>query len=337
MQETPNPAAVHVDVSTAERPAQSRASWLRGGVSLTQSATADGGHDMKKMALSLFQPMTMTALVLLWALAPDSMAHNPWTLVTVNFLVMGIVLGLEFVAERHVNWRISGREFATDLFYTIFMATAIAELTKLLCDQPLGRVKHALGIATPWVAHLPFVLQVFLVLFLIEFGQYWMHKAMHYTFLWWSHAVHHHITQMNAMKGAVGNPTELFLITLSVVALFDVPISAVFCALSIGNLVGACIHSNVRYDSPRWYNFFFNTIEAHSLHHSVRYEDTRCNYAGTLIIIDRLFGTFRSGESEIVGMDDRKRLTIPQQWIYTFRPLIAAIRGRQRSSASVLT
>jgi sterol desaturase/sphingolipid hydroxylase (fatty acid hydroxylase superfamily) len=291
---------------------------------------------MRKIALSLFQPVMVATIVLFWAIAPASLTHNPWTLVTMNFVVMGIVLALEFVAERHASWRINRRELATDLFYTIFMATAIAELTKLLCDQPLGLAKHALGMTTLWVGNLPFVAQVLLVLFLIEFGQYWMHKAMHHTFLWYSHAVHHHITQMNALKGAVGNPTELFLITLSVVALFDVPETAVFAAVSIGNLVGACIHSNVRYDSPRWYNFFFTTIEAHSLHHSAAsYEDTRCNYAGTLIIIDRVFGTFRAGESEIVGQDERKRLTIPQQWIFTFRPLIAALRGRQGSSASV--
>jgi sterol desaturase/sphingolipid hydroxylase (fatty acid hydroxylase superfamily) len=291
---------------------------------------------VKKIAFSLFQPVTMGLIVLFYAVAPASLAQNPWTLIAVNFLVLAIVVALEFINERHVSWRTNGREFATDLFYTIFMATVIAELTKKLADEPLGLVKHALGITTPWAMHLPFVLQVFLVLFLIEFGQYWMHKAMHHTFLWWSHAVHHHITQMNAMKGAVGNPTELFLITLSVVALFDVPVSAVFCALSIGNLVGACIHSNVRYDSPRWYNFFFTTIEAHSLHLSAAsFEATRCNYAGTLIIIDRLFGTFREGESELVGQDERKRLTIPQQWSYTFRPLMAAIKGRPSGSASV--
>jgi sterol desaturase/sphingolipid hydroxylase (fatty acid hydroxylase superfamily) len=291
---------------------------------------------MKRAFFSVFQPVTMAVLVLFWALAPASLAQNPLTLVAVNFLVLAIVVALEFVNERHVSWRTNGREFATDLFYTILMATAIAELTKKLADEPLGMLKHALGITTPWVMHLPFVLQVFLVLFLIEFGQYWMHKAMHYTFLWWSHAVHHHITQMNAMKGAVGNPTELFLITLSVVALFDAPVSAVFCALSIGNLVGACIHSNVRYDSPRWYNFIFTTIEAHSLHHSASsYEDTRCNYAGTLIIIDRVLGTFRDGESEIVGQDERKRLTIREQFVFTFRPLIAAFKARQGRSASV--
>jgi sterol desaturase/sphingolipid hydroxylase (fatty acid hydroxylase superfamily) len=290
---------------------------------------------MKKTALSLFQPGMMAAIIVFWALAPTSLAHNPWTLVAMNFLVMSIVLALEFVAERHAGWRINRREFATDLFYTVFMATAIGWLTNKLCDHPLGIAKHTLGISTQWVMHMPFVAQVFLVLFVIEFGQYWMHKAMHHTFLWYSHAVHHHITQMNALKGAVGNPTELFLITLSVVALFDVPETAVFCALSIGNLVGACIHSNVRYNSPRWYDFFFTTIENHSLHHSVGYEVTRCNYAGTLIIIDRVLGTYRAGESAVVGQDDRQRLSIREQWIFTFRPLMKAITGRQGSSAPV--
>jgi sterol desaturase/sphingolipid hydroxylase (fatty acid hydroxylase superfamily) len=81
----------------------------------------------------------------------------------------------------------------------------------------------------------------------------------------------------------------LFLITLSVVALFDVPESAVFCALSVGNVLGLCTHANVRWNPPRWFTYTFNTIEAHSLHHSATsFEDTRCNFAGTFIVIDRL-------------------------------------------------
>ena len=296
----------------------------------------EGGNAMKKIAFSLFQPVTMATIILFWAIAPASLAHNTWTLITVNVLVTAIVVALEFVNERYASWRITGREFATDLFYTILTFTVIAQATKWLCDEPLGMAKNALGITTPWVMHLPFVLQVLLVMFLIDFGQYWMHKAMHHTFLWWSHAPHHHITQMNAMKGAVGNPTELFLITVSVVALFDVPESAVFCALSVGNVLGVCTHGNVRWNPPRWFMYIFNTIEAHSLHHSATsFEDTRCNYAGTFIVIDRLLGTYREGESEFVGQDERKRLTIGQQFIFTFRPLIAAIKGRQGRSASV--
>ena len=295
-----------------------------------------GDTIVKAKVFSLFQPATMAVIIVFWAFAPVSLGHNPWTLIAVNTIVTAIVVALEFVNERHVSWRTNGREFATDLFYTLLTFTVIAQMTKKLNDEPLGLAKHALGITTPWVMHLPFVLQVVLVVFLIDFGQYWMHKAMHHTFLWWVHAPHHHITQMNAMKGAVGNPIELFLITVSIVALFDIPDSAVFCGLSVMNVLGVCTHGNVRWNPPRWFMFIFNTIESHSLHHSATsYEDTRCNYGGTLIIFDRLLGTYRDGESAIVGQDERKRLSIAQQMIFPFRPLIAAIKARQGSSVSV--
>src|SRR5580693_1085716 len=288
---------------------------------------------MKAIVFSLFQPVSLGVIVLFWAIAPDSLTHNPATIVAASSLTTAMVLALEFFNERHASWRLNRREFFTDLFYNALMTTVIAELTKKLDDEPLGMAKHALGITTPWLMHLPFVLQVFLVVFLIEFGQYWMHRAMHNSFLWWTHAPHHHITQLNATKGAVGNPIELFLVTLSVVALFDVPESAVFCALNVGALVSACAHANVRFNEPRWYGFFWTTIEAHSKHHSVRYEDTRCNYANALILIDRMFGTFHEGESEFVGQDERIRLTIWQQFIFPFRPLIAAIKARRGGSA----
>jgi sterol desaturase/sphingolipid hydroxylase (fatty acid hydroxylase superfamily) len=291
---------------------------------------------MKRIAFSWFQPVMIVLLVSFWAVAPAPLVHNPWTLVTVNILVIGIGVLLEFVNERHASWRITPREFFTDLFYQVLTFTVIAQATKWLCDEPVGRIKHALGITTPWIEHMPLVLQILFVIVVIDFGQYWMHKAMHHTWLWYSHAPHHHITQMNAMKGAVGNPTELFLITISVIALFDVPDSAMFGALSVMGLFGVCTHANVRWNPPRWFVWTFNTIESHSLHHSAEsFENTRCNFGGTLLLFDHLLGTYRAGEAELVGQDDRKRLSIWEQTTFTFRPLIAAFKSRQGNSESV--
>lgn len=296
--------------------------------------TAQEDASMKKTVFSLFQPVMMLVIVLFWAIAPASLTHNPWTVVVATSLVTAIIQGLEFINERHVSWRINAREFLTDLFYVVLMATVIAKLQTKLNDEPLMHAKHALGITTSWTLHLPFVAQVAFTVFLVEFGQYWMHRAMHNSFLWWTHAPHHHITQLNAMKGAVGNPIELLLVSLSVVALFDLTESAVFCAYTVLTLVSSCAHANVRFDQPRWYSYFWTTIEAHSKHHSATYEDTRCNYANSLILIDRVFGTFCDGESEIVGQDERKRLSIRQQFMFPLRPLMATIRARQAGSAS---
>ena len=159
-----------------------------------------------------------------------------------------------------------------------------------------------------------------------------MHRLMHNSPLWWTHAPHHHITQLNALKGLVGNPIELFLVSLSVIALFDLSLSAVFCAFNVLGAVAAFAHANVRFDPPRWYSYLFTTVEAHSLHHSVAFEDTRCNYANSLILCDRLFGTFRPGEAEVVGQDERKRLGIPQQFLFPFRPLMKLFKARTAES-----
>jgi sterol desaturase/sphingolipid hydroxylase (fatty acid hydroxylase superfamily) len=270
------------------------------------------------------------AVLLFWMVGPKSWIGNAWALTIATSLTTLLVLGLEWINERHASWRLTKKEFFTDLFYMVLGATAITWVTTKLAEDPLKAAKHSLGITTEWAMHLPFVVQVALVIFLIEFGQYWMHRLMHnYTPFWLTHAPHHHITQLNAMKGAVGNPIELFLISLSVVALFDLPVAAFLCAFNILSVVSTFAHANTRCDPPRWYGFFFTTIQNHSLHHSVPYEDTRCNYANSLILIDRVLGTYRDGEAELVGQDDRRRLSIMEQMIFPFRPLIDKIRAKR--------
>jgi sterol desaturase/sphingolipid hydroxylase (fatty acid hydroxylase superfamily) len=59
-----------------------------------------------------------------------------------------------------------------------------------------------------------------------------------------------------------------------------------------------------------------------------------CNYANTLILIDRVFGTFREGESIVVGQDNRERLSIPQQFMFPLRPLMALIKQKRGRAAS---
>jgi sterol desaturase/sphingolipid hydroxylase (fatty acid hydroxylase superfamily) len=290
---------------------------------------------IKNTVFNFVPPATLVAIVCFWMLAPAAWTQNGWSIVIASTLTALFVQGLEVLHERHTGWRITGRELATDLFYVILGNTAIAWCTTTLAEEPLKAAKHALGIATPWAMHMPFLAQVALVIFLVEFGQYWMHRAMHNTLLWYPHAPHHHITQLNAMKGYVGNPLELFLISLSVVALFDLPVAAEFCAFNLLGAISIFAHANVRADPPRWYGFFFTTIRHHSLHHTaLSYEDTRCNYANSLILLDRVFGTYREGESSIVGQDDRKRLSIWEQTVFPARPVIERIKQKRAASTN---
>lgn len=275
-------------------------------------------------------PPAMIGLVLLfWAFGPRSLVEHPWALAVTSPLIVVVVLLLEWVNERHAGWRMNRQEFLTDLFYVFLSSTAISWCTEKLADAPLAALKESWGVTTHWVTQMPWLAQVALAIVVLEFGQYWMHRLMHNsTPFWLTHAPHHHVTQLNAAKGFVGNPIELFLISLSALALFDFDTTALFAAINTMGVITTFAHANVRADPPIWYSFFFTTISHHSLHHSTDYESTRCNYGNALILLDRMFGTYREGEGILVGQDDRKRLTIWEQTVFPFQPVIDRYKAR---------
>jgi sterol desaturase/sphingolipid hydroxylase (fatty acid hydroxylase superfamily) len=291
---------------------------------------------MKQKFVDLLPPLTVAAVLLFWANAPKAWVDTWWVLMVAIFVVLGFVQIMEYFAERHQGWRLNRTEFFTDIFYVAFGSTAITWLSTTLGEPPVLAAKQAFGIATPWLADLPFLVQVAMALFLFEFGQYWMHRLMHNnSWLWATHAPHHHITQLNAMKGYVGNPIELFLISLGILALFDWDKAALFAAISVGSTVAIYAHANVRADPPIWYAFFFTTIRNHSLHHTaLSYEDTRCNYGNSLILLDRIFGTYKAGESTVVGQGERQRLSIVQQWVFPFQPLLDRLRAKRAQGSA---
>jgi sterol desaturase/sphingolipid hydroxylase (fatty acid hydroxylase superfamily) len=281
--------------------------------------------------VDLIPPAMIVAVILFWMYVPQSVVENDWTIIATGGFITLFILGLEWFFERHHGWRLNKREFFTDLFYVLLTYTAIAWATSTFADDPLAAAKERFGISTQWMTDLPFLVQVAAVIFLWEFGQYWMHRLMHnWTPFWLTHAPHHHITQLNAMKGAVGNPIELFLISLSVIALFDFDLAPLFAAFNTMTVITVFAHANVRSDPPLFYSYVFTTIRHHSLHHTaLSYEDTRCNYGNALILLDRIFGTYREGESEVVGQDERKRLSIYEQFMFPFRPIIDKYKARR--------
>lgn len=68
-------------------------------------------------------------------------------------------------------------------------------------------------------------------------------------------------------------------------------------------------------------------------HAALGYGDARCNYANSLILIGRIMGTCREGGSSIVGQNDRRRLSIREQFMFPFQPAVDTIRARMSKSS----
>ena len=124
-------------------------------------------------------------------------------------------------------------------------------------------------------------------------------------------------------------------IGLGIGGFFDFVPRAGLLAGSLGLAIGTYQHVNVRFNTPKWWRFLFNTTEHHSLHHSQDYESTRSNYAGSYIFIDRMFGTCIDGEAELLGMEGGRRMSIREQMTFPFHPLIDRVRAWRTPTTAV--
>lgn len=278
------------------------------------------GGPFKRLFFTWFQPVTLFGLLAFWYYAPNSIAKAS-TALGIGIGFKALLLGLEWVNPRYKSWQLTWKECATDLFYVGLGYTLLRIVGHYIgSDVMVKSIQHYFQQEKfVWFTGLPLLLQAFLITFIFDFGQYWMHRGMHNWYpLWLPHSVHHYITQLNINKSAVGNPVELFLIGLGIGGFFDFLPRAALIAGTFGVTVSIYQHINVRFNTPRWWRFLFNTTEHHSLHHSQDYEATRSNYAGTFIFIDRIFGTCVDGEAELLGMEGGRRMSIREQMTHPF-------------------
>ncbi|MGJ0238985.1 sterol desaturase family protein [Novosphingobium fluoreni] len=289
----------------------------------------EGGR-FKQAFFTWFQPAVLFGLILFWYYAPNSIAKASTAIgISIGFRVL--MLTMEHFFPRYESWRLTWKELATDLFYVGLGYTILNVVEDFIgAGAIIEAVQHSADWEKfHWFTGLPLLLQAFLISFIFDFGQYWMHRGMHNWYpLWLPHSVHHYITQLNINKGAVGNPVELFLIGLGIGGFFDFLPRAALLAGALGLAVGTYQHINVRFNTPRWWRFTFNTTEHHSLHHSQDFEASRSNFCNTWIIIDRFFGTCVDGEAELLGMEGGRRMSIREQMTYPFTEGWKSIKER---------
>lgn len=301
-----------------------------------------------KFFLRWFQPVILFGSLLFGYFAPSGYA-TPAVVMAYGFALRAVCLVLERYSERHASWRLTWRELVTDLFFVylvyhawliakplVYLARIIGVYAKSSASSAGGEV--VLGPSANAVNHgssifldLPiFMASVLIVIFTIDLGQYVLHRAMHKWFpLWLLHAPHHFVTQLNTLKEAVGNLIPVYLANIVGIAAslfvsraygFDNRVSTAASTVAIS--IGVYAHANIRFYSPGWWTYLFNTVEHHSLHHSRGRRAAECNYATNLIIIDRIFGTFREGEAELVGQEGGRRMSFFEQMTYPFPRLL---------------
>ncbi|MCR9179293.1 MAG: sterol desaturase family protein [Erythrobacteraceae bacterium] len=136
-----------------------------------------------------------------------------------------------------------------------------------------------------------------LLCFVLDDFRFYMHHRICHRVRWgWAmHAVHHSSTNFNMpialrqswMKHFTG--TMMLKVPLILIG-FD-PVLVIFCGV-LNATYQFFLHTQTIGRMPRWFEYIFNTPSHHRVHHGRNAKYLDANYAGTLIIWDRILGTF---------------------------------------------
>ena len=134
-----------------------------------------------------------------------------------------------------------------------------------------------------------------LLFFADDFLYYVFHRVSHESRLFWNfHVVHHSSEEYNlsvAVRQSWFSGILHWIFYSPLMLLGFAP--WMFATMHGFNLIYQFwIHTKVIYKFPAWFEYIFNTPSHHRVHHGVNEIYLDKNYAGVLIIWDRMFGSF---------------------------------------------
>jgi sterol desaturase/sphingolipid hydroxylase (fatty acid hydroxylase superfamily) len=224
-----------------------------------------------------------------------------------------LVTVLEWALPHRPEWRPSTSEVGTDLTFMVIVQLAFPPLVGFLFTYALLRPAAALNlpISGLWPHTWPIWIQAILMIFVVDFLRYWLHRAAHENdTLWRLHSVHHSVEQLYWLNTARFHPIEKAL-QMSLDSLpfllmqVDARVLALYYVAYATN--GFFQHCNIKLlYGPL--NYIVGSAETHRWHHSRLPRESNANYGNTVIVWDILFGTwYLPNEREVdqLGLQDR--------------------------------
>lgn len=219
------------------------------------------------------------------------MKFDPVALAT-PFFILTVILEIVLARLEKVDARYEAKDTAVSL--TMGLGSTIAGVL----------IGGATFVASLWVyQHRMFNIPMTAIwawgaIFLLEdLTYYWFHRISHERRIWWAAHVNHHSSQhynlgtalRQTWTGGIAGTWALWL----PLSFLGFPPAMVAIEKGISLVYQYWIHTETIRRLPPWFEAVFNTPSHHRVHHArnPRYLDR--NYAGILIIWDRLFGTFQ--------------------------------------------
>jgi ornithine lipid hydroxylase len=213
-----------------------------------------------------------------------------------------LVVFLERMLPLRQDWRSGApQEWRTDLTSMVVLMAVADPIVKR------GLLPLVASICVPWLTanaalnwfptHWPILVQLAFAAIVAEFGQYWVHRAMHKVrWMCGLHGFHHNPTRIYWLNGFRANPLNMIahqLAGLGVLVAIGTPSIVVQVLILFSTVAAVFQHANadLRYDGWNW---IFSTADLHRWHHASGSQTCQANFGGLLSIWDLAFGTYRN-------------------------------------------
>lgn len=204
-----------------------------------------------------------------------------------------------------------------ELAYTVYKKLGYYRLNDSLSNLSQGVGSQLVGIFLKTVTFFSYLyiynhwrfyefqntIWTWLILFFgVDFFYYWFHRMSHQVnALWASHIVHHQSEEYNltvALRQSwfQGGFSWVFYLPLAFAGFEPIMFLTVS---SFNTIYQFWIHTRA-IDRMGFLEWFINTPSHHRVHHGSNPKYIDKNHGGTLIIWDRMFGTFQKEEEEVV-------------------------------------
>jgi len=227
-------------------------------------------------------------------------------------LTAALVTWLELKFPHRAEWRPAPSEVRTDLLFMVVVQLAWPPMVAFIFTYALIAPARALNLPLAWLwPHAwPIWIQAVVMILVVDFLRYWLHRAAHeYDTLWRLHSVHHSVEQLYWLNTARFHPFEkaLQMVLDSLPFLLmqvDAKVLALYYIAYATN--GFFQHCNIRLRYGLL-NYIVGSAETHRWHHSRVPRESNANYGNTVIVWDLVFGTWylpREREITDLGLQD---------------------------------
>lgn len=245
-----------------------------------------------------------------------------------ELLVFGsMMLLLQMFLVAYRGQKFWDRSSVIDISYSFILAfcTPFFYLIPISIVEQLVQLSPALETLPERLSSgVPFVVQLLIALFIIDFIGYWRHRMMHSRWLWPIHAVHHCSKRLDWLSTerfhVLNYAITLTINTIPTQLLFGPEVALLGAMLR--RFYNFLIHANVRMDFGIA-NYVFVSPRFHHWHHSVDKEAADKNYCTFFSFIDWTFGTFYlPGDKrypDAIGERDNIKESLVAQFLHPFK------------------